>query len=154
MAYKDLREFCNALEDGGELIRVKQEVDWNLEAGAIVRRAHEEGLPAPYFEKIKGYPSGYHLVGGVTGGTKINGSWAPFRRIAILMGMDPDTNTSDIINEYLKRKNNPIKPIEVSTGVCKENIQTGDDINLFDFPAWHCPDYGCQCNPFMANRHY
>ncbi|TDA70071.1 MAG: UbiD family decarboxylase [Clostridia bacterium] len=135
MAYMDLREFIDGLESHGELIRVKKEVDWNLEAGAIVRRTHEEGLPAPYFEKIKGYPDGYGLVGGILGGSKVNGKWMPFRRIAIAMGMDPDSPTQEIIEEYIRRKNTPIKPIVVSTGPCKENIRLGKEVNLFEFPA-------------------
>jgi len=31
-------------------------VDWDLEAGAISRKALEEDLPVPFFEKVKGYP--------------------------------------------------------------------------------------------------
>ena len=36
--YKDLREYLDASEKEGKLKKVDCEVDWNLEAGAIVRR--------------------------------------------------------------------------------------------------------------------
>ncbi|MBI4187082.1 MAG: UbiD family decarboxylase, partial [Chloroflexi bacterium] len=42
MPFKDLREFISRLEKEGELERIPEEVDWNLEAGAIVRWANEK----------------------------------------------------------------------------------------------------------------
>jgi len=47
MPLKDLREFTATLDKEGEVQRIEKEVDWNLEAGAIVRRSNEVGLPAP-----------------------------------------------------------------------------------------------------------
>ena len=35
--YRDLRGYLDALEKFGELIRIQEEVDWDLEAGAITR---------------------------------------------------------------------------------------------------------------------
>ena len=35
MPFKDLREFIARLEKEGEVQRIEEEVDWNLEAGAI-----------------------------------------------------------------------------------------------------------------------
>jgi len=46
MAYRDLREFIDALEKEGELKRIVNEVDWNLEAGAVCRLSNEVGGPA------------------------------------------------------------------------------------------------------------
>ncbi|HAP32099.1 MAG TPA: phenylphosphate carboxylase subunit alpha, partial [Firmicutes bacterium] len=54
--YKDNREFIKALTDTGDLVTIEQEVDWDMELGAIVRRACEKNSPAPYFKKIKDYP--------------------------------------------------------------------------------------------------
>ena len=82
MAYMDIREYINRLEKEGEITRIKEEVDWNLEMGAIVRRCHETGAPAPLAENVKGYP-GWQLVGGMMGGSVVNGRKAPFRRINI-----------------------------------------------------------------------
>ena len=39
--FDDLRGFLKKLEDVGELVTVKEEVDWNLEASAIMRRCNE-----------------------------------------------------------------------------------------------------------------
>ncbi len=38
MPFKDLREFINKLEKEGEAQSIEEEVDWNLEAGAMLRR--------------------------------------------------------------------------------------------------------------------
>ena len=64
MPFKDVREFIDKLESAGKAVRIEEEVDWNLEAGAMLRRSAEGGLPAPFFEKIKGCAPGYRLFGG------------------------------------------------------------------------------------------
>jgi len=50
------REFVEACVKSGDAVRIKQEVDWDNEAGAIVRRVCELGQAAPFMEKIKDYP--------------------------------------------------------------------------------------------------
>ncbi len=125
MPFKDIREFIVRLEKEGEAQRIGEEVDWNLEAGAIVRLACEQGLPAPFFEKIKDYPDGYRMFGS---------SLAKFSRIAIAMDMDPNTPQKELMEEYLARKKQPIKPVLVNDGPCKENIHIGDEIDLLEFP--------------------
>ncbi len=62
MAFYDIREFIDRLKETGDVVSVEQEVDWNLEMGAIIRRSNETRAPAPFFQKIKDYPSGYRLL--------------------------------------------------------------------------------------------
>ena len=135
MAFWDMREFVEALDEHGELCRIKEEVDWNLEFGAIARRCCEIGAPAPFAEKVKGYPGGYRLFGVPFGGSIVDGKKMPYRRLAIGLGLDPDIHHNDLVEEYVKRKNNPIRPVVVSGGPSKENIRVGKDVNLFEFPA-------------------
>ncbi len=52
MAYKDFREYIEKLDEEGELVRIKQEIDWNLEVSAITRRSNDLKAPAPFFENI------------------------------------------------------------------------------------------------------
>jgi 4-hydroxy-3-polyprenylbenzoate decarboxylase len=132
MAHMDVREFADRLEQAGEVVRIKQEVDWNLEAGAILRRCNETGSPAPFIEKVKGYPEGYRMFGGLLGGS---GRENPFRRVAVAMEMDPDTPAEDLVEEIIARTQTPIKPVIVDTGPCKENILKGKDVDLLKFPA-------------------
>src|SRR3990170_6694113 len=113
MPYNDFREFIAALEKNGDLHRIKKEVDWNLEAGAIMRKGCEEVRPALLFEKIKDYPEGYKVLGNPL---------ASFRRLAIALDMPPEATYREILNRYEEGKKNPIKPITVNDGPCKEEI--------------------------------
>jgi 4-hydroxy-3-polyprenylbenzoate decarboxylase len=54
MGYKSLKACLDDLEKNGHLIRIKEEVDPNLEMAAIHLRVHEMGGPALLFEKVKG----------------------------------------------------------------------------------------------------
>jgi len=126
MVFRDIRQFIEALDEKGELVRVKQEVDWDLEVGAISRRAYETEAPAILFENIKDYSQDYRIH---------SGSLGTYRRLAIAMGLDPDTPIRLISEEYERRDQQRIKPITVDSGPCKENIITGDEIDLHRFPA-------------------
>ncbi|MCP1365198.1 UbiD family decarboxylase, partial [Halomonas sp. BBD48] len=55
MKYKDLREFIAALEESGELVRVRAEVDPYLEITEICDRTLRAGGPALLFENVKGH---------------------------------------------------------------------------------------------------
>jgi len=126
MSFRDLREFIAELEKQGEAQRIEEEVDWNLEVGAMLRRAAEAGLPAPFFQKIKGYPEGYRIFGGGA---------AKYSRMAIAMGMAPDTHPREVVEEFTRRMKHPIKPVLVTDGPCKENILVGDEVDLLKFPV-------------------
>ncbi len=126
MAFKDMREFVSALTKYGEVQEIEKEVDWDLEAGAILRRTYEQKLSAPFFKNIKDYPEGYRLFGG--------GLSTP-RRFAIAMDMNLESSRRDLIKEYLKRKDNLIKPKIVKDAPCKENKMIGEEVDLYKFPA-------------------
>jgi 4-hydroxy-3-polyprenylbenzoate decarboxylase len=131
MAYtypKDNREFIKMLQESGDLVTVEQEVDWDLEMGAIVRRVCEQQNQAPYFKKITDYP-GFEGFGA---------PMATYRRLAIAMGLEADASIPEIADEYVKRTTSePIDPkiIDAKDAPCKENILTGDDANLFHLPG-------------------
>ncbi len=54
MGYKSLKDCLDDLEKNNHLIRIKEEVDPNLEMAAIHLRIHEMGGPALLFENVKG----------------------------------------------------------------------------------------------------
>ncbi|MBN2059525.1 MAG: UbiD family decarboxylase [Deltaproteobacteria bacterium] len=121
----DLRSFITRLEEEGELARIKVEVNWDLELGAIARKAYGPPvLPALLFENIKDYDTSV-FTGGV----------ATFRRIAIALGLSPESDENHIVNEYLKRIEHPIKPVIIKDGPCKENKLFGADVDMLRFPV-------------------
>lgn len=54
MGYRTLRQCVEDLEKTGQLIRIEQPVDPNLEAAEIQRRVFQAGGPAVYFASVKG----------------------------------------------------------------------------------------------------
>lgn len=126
MAFADLREFIQALDRSGDVVHIQQEVDWDLEAGAINRRLYEKSGPAVLFEKVKDYPPGYRLFGGSLG---------TFRRVAVALGLLPDTPIKEIYHEYERREEHAMPPVIVGKGPCQENVLLGDDVDLYRLPA-------------------
>lgn len=55
MAFKDLHEFISALESSGQLVRVKTEVDSELEITEITDRVSKKYGPALLFENVKNH---------------------------------------------------------------------------------------------------
>ena len=113
MGYKDMREFIRRLEEAGELQRVKAEVDWNLELSAIMRRVYEVNGPACLFERVKGYR--YPVF---------SGGFFGHRKYGLAVGAEP--NIRSALSKALHGVRNPIAPVMVNTGPCKENIDRGD----------------------------
>ena len=54
--YLSMRQCVDDLERTGQLLRIRQEVDPNLEMAAIHRRVHRDHGPAVYYENVKGSP--------------------------------------------------------------------------------------------------
>ncbi len=137
VAYDDLRAWIAALEDEGQLCRVKNEVHWQYELGAVLRKTWDEygdAAPALLFESITDYPA--------PGPNKLfAGAFRSWYRTAMMLGMDPKTSTRNQILRTLKDritdKSQHIPPRLVETGPVKENILKGDDVNLEMFPTPH-----------------
>lgn len=121
----DLRSFIKRLDDEGELARVKVEVDWKYELGAIALKClGPPAGPALLFEKVKGY-----TIPVFTGGL------LTVKRLAIALDLKPETDEKSLLLEWSKRLEKPFKPIIVSTGHCKENKYFGKDVDVLKFPV-------------------
>ena len=107
MAFTDLQSFLALLEKEGELKRVTEQVDAELEVTEIATRAVKENLPALLFENVKG--SKYPLV--------IN-SMASIRRIELALGRPAEALGEDIVR-FMEDVNPP------SLGSFWRNRQTG-----------------------------
>ncbi|SPD73673.1 putative 3-octaprenyl-4-hydroxybenzoate carboxy-lyase [uncultured Desulfobacterium sp.] len=131
MSHKDLREFIGKLEAAGELHRIKTQVDWDLELSAIMRKVFEKDGPACLFENVKG--SDFPVF---------SGGFYKAKKYGIAVGAPPDIRS--ILKKMLRATENPIPPVMVSNGPCKENIDLGDKINLekFPVPKWFHLDGG------------
>ena len=88
VAFGDMRNWMKALKSAGELREIDAEVDWNIELGTVTRMAQGPGTgPALLFKNIKDYNKNTTRCGEV-----FVGSIGSYRRVAMLLGMDPDTH--------------------------------------------------------------
>jgi UbiD family decarboxylase len=128
-----LRPFMKILEDAGELKQVHAEVDWKYEVGAIIHEINRQRGPAILFKNVKDHHIPL-LVGALT----------TTRRIALGLGIPPETPPLQIIQEYKERLKKPLEPRIVSSGPCKEVVYNTNSIDLYIFPAplWHEMDGG------------
>lgn len=133
MLYRDLREWLVKVEEAGELKTIPG-VDWNLEMGAVA-----ELFPAyaVLFDSIKDYPPGYRVVVGLLSSLK---------RSSLTSHLPLDTDRNSFISAWRDRLHSlrPLPPVEVEDGPLLENVKSGKEINLWDFPApkWHELDGG------------
>lgn len=138
MGFKDLREFIERVESFNELRRVKG-ASCDLEIGAITEvAAASPACPLLVFDEIKGCKPGCRVVTNLL---------HTERRLAIALGESPDLSGIGLVK---KLKEIPAKvtggppPVEVKSGPVTENIITGKDVNVLDFPTvkWHELDGG------------
>lgn len=130
MGFKDLREWLNKLESEGELKRIKAQVDWDKELGAITITALRRGFSGLLFENIKGYQNARCRK-------LFTGALVNNRQIAMMFGLPEDTTHRDLVSAFRERLNNRLEPIIASSGQVKENIVKGDDVCLYDLPVPH-----------------
>lgn len=131
MPYNDLRGFIDRLEKEGELVRVRAQVDPELEIGAIMRKVFDKRGKAVLFENLKG-----HSI------PLICGAMDTFNRYAL--GVECEPHPRAILKKNLEGLRNPIPPIIVKEGPCQEVVLMGPDVDLEQFPApiWHPLDGG------------
>lgn len=133
MGWADLREYIGALEEEGEVQRIRACVDPHLEVGAVIRRSMDLKAPAPLFESLKGFPEGYRIFGAPIGVSGASGR--RFARVALALGLSPETPVEKIIRAYTDRLKRPLPPERVPRGPCKEEVHVGDAADLEEFPA-------------------
>lgn len=136
MPYQDLREFLQRLREKGELATVSAEVDPKYEIGAISRKAIDKRGPALLFKNVKG--CSVPLVTDYLGNRK---------RFALAL----ETSVEKIQEEWIRRTRQPLDPVIVENGPCKQNILKGAQVDLtqFPIPVWNQLDGG----PFITFPH-
>jgi UbiD family decarboxylase len=130
----DLRAYITALQAIGEICEIDQEVDLDLEIGAIIRRCYEIGAPAPLFTRIRGQSHGFRILGAPAGTSCQPG--LHLARIAVSLGFPPETSAREIVEAVASSRTlPPIAPVIVETAPCFENVSTGAAVDLRKIPA-------------------
>ncbi|MBI2881082.1 MAG: UbiD family decarboxylase [Candidatus Tectomicrobia bacterium] len=131
MAYADLRAYLSALEREGLFHWVENEVDpaWEISALSrmIFRGYREEARFGLGFRNLRGRPRGRI----VTGVTAISSA-----QIAVALETPPEPPA--IFERVSRGIRNPVPPVMVKTGPCKEVILRGEeaDLTAFPVPVW------------------
>lgn len=135
---RDLREYLDRLQAAGELQAIGCEVDWNLEMGAIMRRANDLMAPAPLFNHIKDYP-GFRLLGSPVSGSRTPRAF--YARIALSLGLPRESSSQSIIEALATLFHiKTIAPKIVPDAPCKKNKLLRDAVDLFKLPIPYLHD--------------
>jgi UbiD family decarboxylase len=130
MPYESFREYLETLEKNGSLKWIDAEVDKDWEITSVTRnyfrRVEEKDRCALGFRNVKGYDIPV-VVGAIGGSRKI---------YSLAIGAEPGMN--NIKDSWAKALANPIDPVVVTNGPCKDVIIKGDDVDLnkFPIPTW------------------
>jgi 4-hydroxy-3-polyprenylbenzoate decarboxylase len=144
---KSLRDFIGLLEQRGELLRIKTEVDTHLEITAFCQRMLKSGGPALLFERPKGFEA--PVLGNLFGTPE---------RVALAMGQHSPDELREVgrVLAFLKEPELPasardmfdklpafkklldVKPKVVSAAPCQEVVLEGNDIDLTKLPINTC----------------
>ncbi len=147
MHYKDLREFIDFLEKRGELVRVTEAVDPNLEMTEICDRVLRKGGPAILFENPIGFST-----------PVLTNLFGTEQRVALGMGQDSIAKLRKVgeLLAYLRQPDPPkglkdawekapilkqvlnMAPKMVKKAACQKNILQGDDVDLYQLPIQTC----------------
>ncbi|MFC3152543.1 4-hydroxy-3-polyprenylbenzoate decarboxylase [Litoribrevibacter euphylliae] len=147
MKYNDLRDFIDALEKSGDLVRVKAEVDPNLEMTEICDRTLRAGGPAILFENPKGYdmPVLANLFGTPQrvaqgmGQTDVTALRDIGQLLAFLKEPEPPKGLKDAWSKLpLFKQVLKMGPKVVSKAPCQEVVIEGEDVDLTKIPIQTC----------------
>jgi len=143
MKYNDLRDFIAALEQAGDLVRVKTEVDPYLEMTEICDRTLRAGGPAILFENPKGYdmPVLANLFGTPQrvaqgmGQSDVNALRGVGELLAFLKEPEPPKGLKDAWSKLpLFKQVLKMGPKIVSKAACQQVVIEGDDVDLNKIP--------------------
>ena len=147
LKYTDLREFIAFLEQRGELVRIKREVDPNLEMTEISDRTLRAKGPALLFENPKGYdtPVLCNLFGTPDrvamgmGQENVSALRDVGTLLAFLKEPEPPKGLRDLWekrHDFKQVLNMPVK--QIKNPPCQEIVIEGDDVDLDKLPIQTC----------------
>ncbi|AII10418.1 UbiD family decarboxylase [Rhodococcus opacus] len=146
---RSLRDYLIELDELDELQEIDHEVSWNLEIGAITRRAYELPAKAPLFKRISDSERGFRVLGAPVGLSPHRSR--PCTRIALSLGLPASTPATDIVEAWSRLPEEPRIPVRrVPTAPCKQNRRFGIDVDLTQVPApiLHVGDGGRYINTY------
>ena len=126
MPYESFRQYLEILEQNGCLKWIDAEVDKDWEITSVARnyfrQTKESERCALGFRNVNGYDIPV-VLGAIGGSRKIYG-----------LAMEAEPNFGSIKETWTRALANPLEPVEMDNGPCKEVILKGDEVDLYNFP--------------------
>jgi 4-hydroxy-3-polyprenylbenzoate decarboxylase len=147
MRYRDLREFIDQLEKDGDLKRIKQKIDPNLEITEISDRTLRQKGPALLFERagdstiplLSNLFGTEQRVAKAMGESQVEALRDIGKLLAFLKEPQPPKGFIDAIKTLpIYRKVLDMSPKVVKKPKCQEIKITGDDVDLSILPIQTC----------------
>lgn len=140
-----LRSWLRDLEIAGQLRRVRAEVDWNEEIGALARVNLALAGPALLFDNITDHADTLCR-------RLMTCGLANRAQVLLMLGLPRDTPDAEIVRHLKDVYMHPVPPVLVETGPVKRNVVAGDAVDLGQFPAvkWHHADGGRYLDTFCG----
>ncbi|MFI8997308.1 UbiD family decarboxylase [Streptomyces sp. NPDC053542] len=130
----NFRDFVESSLEAGDVVDVRRPVSPVLEVGAITRRVYETRSPAPLFSNLTGAEPGFRILGAPAGLSGLDEG--AYGRLAAHFGLARDTTPRALLEKLISAMHaDPVPPRVVESGPCKENVLTGDDVDLERFPV-------------------
>ena len=154
MAWDGLSAFVRALEQQGELVRIRRRLDPHLEVAAIADRVMKAGGPALLFEDVGG--SKFPLLINAFGSRKrmpmalgVDDLEQHARAIGELVHARAPSNARELAQLALKLPElSHIPPRTASSASCQDVVARGDEVDLDALPILTCwPNDG---GPFIT----
>ncbi len=144
MAYRNLSAFLKALEEDGDLVRVRERVSARLEISEIADRAVKSGGPALIFENVEGFdvPVAINVLGTPHRMRRALGiaNWEEWdARLEFFLDPKPPEGILDKLRAIPKvTELAAVFPKTVKAGPCQEIVATGDAVDLGKLPVLTC----------------
>jgi 4-hydroxy-3-polyprenylbenzoate decarboxylase len=144
MAWDGMGAFVRALEERGELVRIRRRVDTHLEIAAIADRVMKAGGPALLFESPSSarFPLLINAFGSrsrMALALGVDDLEEHARAIAELVTARAPSSARELAQLALKLPDLAhVPPRTVSSGPCQDVVATGDEVNLDALPILTC----------------
>lgn len=131
--YEDIREYLSVLEENGQLVRMRREINKDTELNALVKLQYrgltEAERKAFLFENVtdsKGRKYTGTVATGISAGT------------LTIYALGLQTEPPQIMNKWMQGRLNPIEPTVVPSGAALEEVHLGPSLlehgGLYEFP--------------------
>lgn len=162
MAFKNLNQFIKALDEIGDLKRIKEKVSPHLEITEITDRVCKKSGPALLFENVDGYSI-----------PVFTNAFGSYKRMCMALGVKDFNEIARDILDFVEmeaprglikklkllpklKRLSDMFPKEVKTGPCQEVVVKGEEVDLRKFPILQCwPKDGSQfiTLPLVFTKH-